>query len=71
MPVTTIKQPSECVINKAVLNVSNSLNFWRRNYFFILAHLYINVNNTATKQVRIMEQNCILKREKKESIYHV
>ena len=40
-------------------NVSDtfSLTFWCRNYFFlILAHLYINVNNTGTKYVRIMKQ---------------
>ena len=37
-----------------------SLTFWRRNYFFlILAHLYINVNNTGTKYVRIVKQTAL------------
>jgi len=39
--------------------ISDEINlFWRRNYFFlILAHpVYKNVNNTGSKQVRIMKQ---------------
>jgi hypothetical protein len=33
-----------------------TLTFWRRNYFFILAHPVYHVNNTGTKYVRIMKQ---------------
>ena len=33
------------------------LTFWRRNYFFNFStHCIQNVNNTGTKQVRIMKQ---------------
>jgi hypothetical protein len=33
------------------------LTFWRRNYFFNFSTLCVqNVNNTGTKQVRIMKQ---------------
>ena len=35
----------------------SALTFWRRNYFFNFSTLCIyNVNNTGTKQVRIMKQ---------------
>ena len=37
-----------------------ALTFWRRNYFFNFStHCIENVNNTGTKQVRIMKQLCI------------
>ena len=33
------------------------LSLWRRNYFFNFStHCILNVNNTGTKQVRIMKQ---------------
>ena len=43
-----------CVKSRNLLEV---LTFWRRNYFFNFSTLCImNVNNTGTKQVRIMKQ---------------
>ena len=41
----------------------NLLTFWRRNYYFlILGHPVLkNVDNTGTKQVRIMKQTAFKK----------
>ena len=40
-----------------VVSSYNDLTFWRRNYFFNFStHCILNVNNTGTKQVRIMKQ---------------
>jgi len=41
-------------------HLTAALTFWRRNYFFLsLARLYINVNNTGTKYVRIMKRTAL------------
>ena len=55
----------------SVLNMFQTLTFWRRNYFFNFSTPCIqNVNNPGTKYVRIMKQTAFW-REKTESIYRV
>ena len=49
-----------------------SLTFWRRNYFFNFSTPCIwNVNNTGTKQVRIMKQTAFWREKKTKRIYRV
>ena len=40
------------------------------DFFLILAHLYIKLNNTVTKYVRIMKQTAFWREKKTEIIYY-